>query len=448
MNELTFQVEFLSDIVLPATSNTEGNIENLDFIPGSNFLGMMAKSYSDFNDSFKVFHSGKVRFGDATLLHKGRATYKMPLSFFHEKLNKDEMVNHHLIEDFRAFKQLKQKRKGYITQELEEVSLDYNYAQKSAYDKEKRRSRDSSMYGYNSIPSGTLWQFSVRYDGIESEDVERIKKNLLGRKRLGKSKSSQYGQVRISETTKSNTVACDSSKTSMVLLYAKSRLALVDEEGNPTYNLKYLIDGLDERQIVWEKSQIKTSTFTPYNGAMQTKSYARVVINSGSVIVLENLSQEQLESLESGVGVYLSEGFGEVLVNPSFLEKSGRFTLQKSEKNSNREALPISEPIVKFLDNREQKKRENLDLASAVNSFMQEHKALYKNISNAQWGTIRSICTSGSERFEEEIKEYIESGKVTWKEKQVSTLLDAIKNNRAFAKLLTMQMPKEERKND
>ena len=448
MGELTFQVEFLSDIVLPASSNTEGNIENLDFIPGSNFLGMVARSYGDFNDSFNVFHSGNVRFGDATLLHEGRATYKMPLSFFHEKLNKNEMVNHHLIEDFTKFKQLKQKRKGYITQELEEVSFNYNYAQKSAYDKEKRRSQESSMYGYNAIPSGTTWQFSVRYDGIESEDVERIKSNLLGKKRLGKSKSSQYGQVNISEAEKSSMVACDSSKTSTVVLYAKSRIALVDEEGNPTYNLKYLIEGLDEGQIVWEKSQIKTSTFTPYNGAMQTKSYARVVINSGSVVVLKNLSQEQLESLEMGVGVYLSEGFGEVLVNPSFLEKQGRFSLNESSKSSELKALEITEPIVKFLDNKEQKKRENLNLASKVNSFMQEHKSLYKNISNAQWGTIRSICTSGSERFEEEIKEYIESGKVTWKEKQVSTLLTAIKNNRAFAKLLSMQMPKEERKND
>jgi hypothetical protein len=204
------------------------------------------------------------------------------------------------------------------------------------------------MYGYNAIPSSTLWQFSVRYDGIDSEDIEKIKSSLLGRKRLGKSKSSQYGQVHISEAKKSSMVACDSSKTSTVVLYAKSRIALVDEEGNPTYNLKYLIEGLDEGQIVWEKSQIKTSTFTPYNGAMQTKSYARVVINSGSVMLLKNLSQEQLESLEMGVGVYLSEGFGEVLVNPSFLEKQGRFSLNESSKSSELKALPITEPIVKF----------------------------------------------------------------------------------------------------
>ena len=63
MKELVFQVEFLSDIVLPATSNTEGNIEQLDFIPGSNFLGMAAREYDHYNDSFSVFHSGNFPSG-------------------------------------------------------------------------------------------------------------------------------------------------------------------------------------------------------------------------------------------------------------------------------------------------------------------------------------------------------------------------------------------------
>jgi hypothetical protein len=441
MNELTFQVKFLSDIVLPASSNTEGNIENLDFIPGSNFLGMVAKSYSDFNDSFKVFHSGAVRFGDATLLHEGKATYKMPLSFFHEKLNKNEMVNHHLIEDFTKFKQLKQKRKGYITQELEEVSFKYNYAQKSAYDKEKRRSKDSSMYGYSAIPSGTLWQFSVKYDVLESEDVERIKNNLLGKKRLGKSKSSQYGQIEISEAQKVSTVACGGAKTSTILLYAKSRLALVDEEGNPTYNLKYLIDGIDESNIVWEKSQIKTSTFTPYNGAMQTKSYERVVINSGSVIVLQNLSDEQLKSLKDGVGIYLSEGFGEVLVNPIFLENKGLFSLGVNVKDKTPMPLEITEPIVKFLNKRESRKREKLDLAMMVHEFMETNKKLYQSISNSQWGTIRSICSGSNTDFRDEIRKYVSDGKVTWKTEQIESLLEEGKS-RAFIELLSMQMPK------
>jgi hypothetical protein len=441
MDKLVFDVEFLSDIVLPATSNTEGKIEQLDFIPGSNFLGMVAREYDEFNDSFGLFHSGAVRFGDATLLVEGEPTYKMPLSFFHEKLEKKKMVNHHLIEDFGAFKQLKQKRKGYITQTLKEVSVDYNYAQKSAYDREKRQSKEGAMYGYSAIPSGTKWQFVVSCDGIDEADVKRIEQNLLGKKRLGKSKSSQYGQVKISRATTTKRVESRVTQTATTILYAKSRIALVDKEGNPSYNLKFLLDDLEESQIVWEKSQIRTSTYTPYDRTMQRKTYSRVVINSGSVIVLQNLSQEQLKRLTYGVGIYLSEGFGELLLNPSFLEREGLVTLDDTTDTAPPKPLPITENIVKFLNNKELKRRETLDLASVVYEFIEKNKKLYSNISNSQWGTIRSICGGASSDFREEIREYISDGKVTWSTEQIETLLEEGKS-RAFIQLLSMEMPK------
>jgi len=442
MNELVFQVEFISDIVLPATSNTEGNIEPLDFIPGSNFLGMAAREYGTFSNSFSVFHSGVVRFGDATLVSDNQTSYKMPLSFFHEKLDDSQMVNHHLIEDFSKYKQLKQKRKGYITKDFLEIGIKYNYAQKSAYDKENRHSKEGTMYGYKSIPSGTLWQFVLKYDDtIKSEDVEKIEKALVGKRRLGKSKSSQYGRVYISRSEKAEEVSCLPTNDGHVLLYAKSRLALVDEEGLPSYDLKYLTEGLSEENIVWEKSQIKTSTFTPYNSTMQTKSYERVVINSGSVIALQNLSSEQVNSLEQSVGVYLNEGFGEVLVNPAFLFKEGEFSLADGRETNGTSNIGVKDEMVQFLKKREDEKLQMITLASKVNRFARENKRLYKNISNAQWGTIRSICSSGRENFREEIRKYIESGKVTWTNEQIETLLEEGKS-REFIKLLSMQMLK------
>ena len=441
MKELVFQVEFLSDIVLPASSNTEGNIESLDFIPGSNFLGMVAREYSKFSDSFAVFHSGKVRFGDAVLVHNGKLTYKMPLSFFHEKLKPEALVNHHLIDDFSTYTQLKQKRKGFITKDLEELSIKHNYSQKSAYDKEHRRSKDSTMYGYNAIPSNTLWQFSVKYDDISESDTALLKKNLIGKKRLGKSKSSQYGLVEISESKRVDTVACTVAQKETTVVYVKSRLALVKEDGTPTYDLKYLVDGLTDKNIVWEQSQIKTSTFMPYNGAMQTKCYERVVINSGSVVVLKDLTEVQLSALQEGIGVYLCEGFGEVLINPAFLDTKGEFTFADTKVDGEMTKITVSDPMVKFLNNKQTAQEETLDLASTVNRFIQSHASLYKSISNSQWGTIRSICHAGNESFREDIRDYVSSGKVTWKNEQIETLLEENKS-KAFIKLLSMQMPK------
>ena len=90
MRTINFKVTFLSDIVLNASSNTEGNIETLDYITGASFLGMVAKNYDDFENPFDIFHSSKVRFGGATPLFENKPTYKAPFCFFAPKLDSDK----------------------------------------------------------------------------------------------------------------------------------------------------------------------------------------------------------------------------------------------------------------------------------------------------------------------------------------------------------------------
>ena len=205
MRELLFEMEFLSDIVLHASSNTEGKIDRLDFVPGSSFLGMAAKKYSDFSNPFDIFHSGKVRFGDGHILKDGKTpTYKIPYSYVHKKLQPEPIYNHHKLtrEDFEpenkgGLGQLKQLRNGYITSDKEQVFVDYVYSQKSAYDKTNRRSLDSNMYGYSAIKKGSKWQFAVKVDDIKSEDVELLIETLESSDRLGRSKSAEYGSVKI-----------------------------------------------------------------------------------------------------------------------------------------------------------------------------------------------------------------------------------------------------------
>jgi len=446
MKELIYQIEFLSDIVLPATSNTEGNIQKMDFIAGSNFLGMVAREYDDFEDSFKVFHSGAVRFGDATLLHNDKPTYKMPLSYFHEKADDKILFNHHLLskEDFKKFDQLKQKRNGYIAKDLEVAYIDYNYSQKSSYDKTKRRSgsKDSDMFGYSAMKKGLTWQFSIKVDdSISDNDLELLKETILNSNRLGKSKSAQYGLINIELKGQKENI--EEKISNQIRLYANSRIALVDENGNPTYDLEYICKGAD---IDYPKCQIKTSTFTPHNGAMQTKTYERICIDKGSVIVLDKLSQEQLNEIKNGVGVYLAEGFGEVLINPSFLsEKEFTFTIgdeASASLNSGAKAPPPKTPLAKFLQKRENTKQDKLKILNNVDKFISDYKeSLYKNIKPSQWGKIRSICTSGVDDFEKDISDYISNGVKAWSEEQIKTLLDK-KYSLEFIKLISIQMPK------
>ncbi len=161
MKALVFQVALKSDIVLPASSNTEGKVDTLDFIAGSNFLGMVAKNYDKFASSFDVFHSGKVRFGDGHILKYGKTqTYKIPYSCVYKKsdIEAKKIYNYHKLEekDFEpedkgGLGQLKQLRNGYITEELDEVFVNYTYSQKSARDKEKRTSKEGQMYRYTAL---------------------------------------------------------------------------------------------------------------------------------------------------------------------------------------------------------------------------------------------------------------------------------------------------------
>jgi hypothetical protein len=298
------------------------------------------------------------------------------------------------------------------------------------------------MYGYKAISSGTKWQFSIRYDeSISQKDIELIKKTLVGTKRLGKSKSSQYGLVLISQKGTNEEIE-NKIHSNEIYLYVNSRVALVDDEGNATYDLKYLFDNLEDKNINYTKTQIKTSTFTPYNTKRETKDYERVCINKGSVIVLKDV---KIEDIPHFVGAYQSEGFGELLINPDFIQNRAKFTLQESvvkeEKLNRREYIDKSfeDKTVQFLVNRHNDAIDKLELAGNVSEFVKKYKQnLYAQIKPSQWGKIRSICTSGTDELTQ-IRKYISNGVKKWDKKQIDTLLE---NNIEFIRLLSIQMPK------
>ena len=488
MRELRFEITFKSPIILQASSNTQGKMSSLDFIPGSAFLGMVANRYNEFSDPFKIFHSGAVKFCDAAPIKDGKEFFKIPLSYFHEKLDGSKIYNHHLLckykdeerNQFDDFTQLKQMRSGYINDEKKQLSLDRDFYQKSAYDKNKRRSMDSQMYGYEAFRAGMKWRFSVKFDANVSEgDINYVKETLARSTRLGKSKSAEYGAVEIKfigENT--DEIQSFTPPEGYTFVYAKSRLALIDENGNPSYDVKYILPNLDDDKVDYKKTQIRISNFTPYNGARATKDYERACINKGSVIALKNLSAEQIAALKNGVGAYLSEGFGEVLINPWFLNggdaKDNPIEFQKeAETEHSTGKIPTQSDLAKFLKQKQTTKDQTLEIAEGVADFIESHKDKFSKISKSQWGAIRSICrdvaTNDSvlddkeakisnqtteekdENIADQVSKFIRNGvrKANWDcEKETGNghvLLKAIKeskNKLKFTLLLSMQMPK------
>ncbi|MFC2528684.1 MAG: hypothetical protein ACFNVQ_06370 [Campylobacter sp.] len=454
MREFRFEITFKSPIILQASSNTQGKMSSLDFIPGSAFLGMVASRYSDFSDPFKIFHSGAVKFCDAALIKDGKEFFKIPLSYFHEKLDGSKIYNHHLLsrEESEKFTQLKQMRSGYINDEKKKLSMDLDFSQKSAYDKIKRRSMDSQMYGYEAFRAGMKWRFSVKFDAnVSEDDISRIKETLERSTRLGKSKSAEYGAVEIKfigENT--DEIQSFTPPEGYTFVYAKSRLALIDENGNPSYDVKYILPNSNENNVDYAKTQIRISNFTPYNGARSTKDYERACINKSSVIALKNLSAEQIAALKNGVGAYLSEGFGEVLINPWFLNggnvRDSPIEFQKeAETEHSTKEIPIQSDLAKFLKQKQTTKDQALEIAERVANFIESHKDKFGKISKSQWGAIRALCKSSAD-IQKDVSEFIGEGvaKDKWSDAK-ETLLKAIEKSRdplKFALLLSMQMPR------
>ena len=459
MRQRDFKVTFLSDIVLHGSSNSEGNIETLDFITGSSFLGMVAKNYDEFAktfDTFDIFHSGKVRFGEATPYFENKTTYKVPFCFFAPKLDSDkkEVKNNHFIDyDNQAEldKQYKQIRSGYITSNFDYINLDHTYSQKAAYDKENRKSKDSSMFGYKAIKKGATWKFTIKFDKDLDEKIEKqVVENILGEKYLGKSKTAQYGKILIEELKDFKEENLENlNPKEITYVYINSSLALFNANGMPTFEPTIENLGLTNASINWEKTQIRTKKYTSYNFKRQTNDYTRLVIEKGSVIALKNASNEDINILKNGIGGYLNEGYGEVLINPSFLLKEGSFSLNKTEKKEVKldiQKEKVDDVLISFLKNKKESKNKTYTLGEEVQEFIEDNKTKFEMVSKSQWGQIRMLVQFNQKNrdYVEKIKDFITHGtsKKQWEsaEKTLFSILDT--KDIEFIKLLSMMMPK------
>lgn len=438
MIEKHYICSLISDVVLPASSNTEGNVKLSDFIAGSNFLGVVAAHYGEFGEeAFDVFHSGKVCFEDAHLLINGKASFKIPLSFHNLKEDGRHYYNRiHLSDEEEKKlrdkrKQLKQVRNGYMTTDGFIDIPKYNYNQKSS------RKQDE-MFGYTSLQAGTKWYFSVEYSA--EKDIESVENYLLGNKKIGKSKTSEYGAVLIERVEFVEDVEHFEDKDTLYI-YAASRLALFDEDGNFTAlpSIKNL--GLTSGEIDWEKSFIRTQTFTPFNFKRQNYDYERVCIAKGSVIAIKDC---QDEVLPSRVGAFLSEGFGKVLLNPSFLKpKEPELQTYKQQPNETK-SEKYDDNLVSFLQSKLQADEAKFKVAKDVGDIY----GYLIGPSKSQWGQIRTFASMAQtkEKLLSKIEEYISHGKEKkqWEGKK-ERLLKAIDHSSdpiAFTKLLAMTVSK------
>ncbi|MEO1412684.1 MAG: hypothetical protein AAFW73_22530 [Bacteroidota bacterium] len=427
MKSIYFKCTALSDLLFNAALSTEGNLTSLDYIPGSNFLGLVAgKCYADADplEALDLFHNGQVLFGDAHLAMAGRRSYPLPLSLAMEKgkqnLGKDTAWVHHLKQG--APTQLRQQRGGYF-----DVVGNYckrvgkRFALKSAYDREKRRSKDSQMFGYDALRRGQSFVFTVSLrEGAEGYE-SLIRRALVGEQRIGKSKSAEYGRVLIEaiEQVPADFVFADSpvergdaaaAASRTLVIYAESKLCFLDAQGIPTFEPDLSTFGPQLKgRINWAKSQLRTYCYTSWDGHRRAPNARRDCLDKGSVLVIDLEEGTSVGTLYPVVGAFQSEGLGRVRYNPVFLEadQAGWWTFKlrtpvptaaealQRKGTALRTASPKTS-LGQLLNRKRVARERQRKIASAVAEFMKNRAEHLACISPSQWGQIRRQATLAS----------------------------------------------------
>ena len=422
MKELKFKCTLLSDVILNRKSATTGPNETLDFIPGSNFLGIAAsRLYTQVSaeEAGILFHSGKVRFGDAHPSLGNFRGLRVPASMYFPKLGgpETELFIHHLIPPTSDLsdRQLKQSRRGFFDFSdsgdcpvARLVKTETSFAVKSAYDRDRRRSKDEQLFGYQSLRKGLTLYFSVEIDDEAHDSVKDIEDKILGalsgERQIGRSRSAQYGLVRI-ERADFAEAPCEApihiGGIKSVAVYADSRLIFLDEFGLPTFRPTARMIGL-KGEVDWEKSQIRTFRYAPWNFKRQCFDTDRCGIEKGSVIVVDLPEDYDPELRSRYVGDYVNEGFGRVIYNPVFLKADAngnalfRLDMNPAAETAAAQPAPLSSsPLFRYLDGMKKRVDETMQIYEMVNDWTARNARKFtKGDFASQWGNIRSLAIS------------------------------------------------------
>jgi len=416
MEKVTYQCTLLSDIILSSNSATEEAQEALDYIPGSKFLGIVANQFlknpaPEANEEFtKLFLSDKVRFGNAYPLLNNQPSFPIPLCWYDDKNKKDpniyqihQVSNTKKRELIQHGTQLKQRRKGYFNLAFEELNeMNQKFYLKSAYDSENRRSEDGKMFGYYALAAGSAWQFDIEYDSNIS--IANIEKFLIGKKRIGRSRSAEFGLIEIEKSNlKPGLITQNNDTGKETIVYAYANLCFYNAfgvtTGTPTPDDLGLPVG---SEILWEKSQIRTRLYQSWNRKRFNRDADRLIVVKGSVFVCK-VPENKFSASEIWLGRHFSEGFGKALINPSFIPTGELLSHKLKDIKSNDLKIiskyvtivdtPVSNNFSAWYASKSSHTGSDLDILEHVLKAKEESKNLFKNISPSQWGKIRSYAS-------------------------------------------------------
>ena len=385
-----YKVTLLADVVMSSISSTEIS-ESLDYLSGSAFMGIAAnylfKTKSKDYDVFDDIFSGKIRFLDAHPMINGKRSCKIPFCMHKPKVTKEGGSEKYYFQaKVEGEDQLKQIRQGFFVADgttWTKVEPEHQYTMKSSYDSKTRRADDGALFGYDALVKGSEWVFVMEFDKEKEAVANELNGLFVSRNhRIGKSRTSQYGNVKIEriddlpETPKSDA-------KNEYLVYADSRLCFFDENGQPTFQPTAEQLGFKEGKVLWNKSFVRKYVFTPRNSARNAYDGDIACIDKGSVIVVDSSTGHSCKTV---AGEYQSIGLGQIIVNPEFLKEPPEH-LKNIDENDTKPAVQCNDPLIVWLESKQNEKKAEQEIAEKVNTAF---ASMPDGVTSSQWGVLRA----------------------------------------------------------
>lgn len=395
-----------------------GGHQVLAYVPGSQILGAAAQRLYTLlsgDDAWRVFHSGEVRFGNGLPLDAaGRHCVPIPMSFHVAKglaawrvyrgdshgtshFLTTEVVN--LARALRPAGQFERIEPCFVSSKGERHKLEGRTSLRTALD-ERGRAREGLLYELSALTGREL--LVARIDADDERLLDCVREALVDRElRLGRSRSAELGRVRVTEVPAPLPfpVASGAEQRIVRFLCCSDLLLRDGVTGQPTYSPSPLDFGLPETwKVDLERSFLATRTYSPFNSHRMDHDLERQVIVAGSVITFSGPSPVHVDSIRAvvsrGVGECLSEGLGDLLVEPLLLSMERPGAEVSPEPETMIELAPTprpDHPLVAWLEQREEEARATEDAWELAHSW-QHRLAPWPRLRGNQWGNIRLLA--------------------------------------------------------
>ncbi len=408
-------IELQEDCVFSASAATEGAHESLDRIPGSALLGAAAsRLYAklEHRDAYIAFHSGKLRFGDGLPWNGHDIGLPTPLCWHHAKTDRpdtdgclaaDKIFNFLHGSDLGDNRQPKQMRGGFVHADGRLSKPAHSLRLKTAIASDTGRASEGQLFGYDALHRGQRFVSVIQADddlddALWQQTIDSLQGDIL----LGRSRSAEYGRVRVSALDVPMPEAGDGDGKTLTL-WLLSDLALTDTHGQPSLTP----DGdnlvLPGAEVDWEKTFLRSRHYSPWNAARHGYDRERQVLVAGSVIRLKleaPLDEAQRERLQQGIGLHREAGLGRLWVNPPLLAAEQPVFQAGNPVQASATPVKPDHPLITWLEARDtgwKDRAENAardlegDIRGAIErarNFAGVAPELPFGPSRSQWGTV------------------------------------------------------------